>query len=245
MAKNKRFTGAPGPSDISTWNKQIIPQQTIVSSQPTTGGFLEAAGGSVGVNQSAKALFDMSPEERKVIAQALKNVGYKGFPVNGAYSSALANAYTSALQAAQFDASQLGQTFSDSYFTNFLARETEAFDAMGRDGGPRTTEQISVITDRAARDIIDAVISDQLGRKATKDEIERYTRTAQRKASKQPTVTTSIPLGGGRTRLETQPGFGQTDFSSFLVDKIAGTDEAKANKVLSYYETAMKVLAGE
>lgn len=245
MAKKKRFTGAPGPSEISTWSKQIIPQQTTISGQPS-GGFLDATGGSVGVNQSAKALFDMSQAERKVIAQALKNAGYRGFPVNGAYSSALANAYTSALMAAQFDATQLGQTFTDSYFTNFLSRETAARSAMGGDGrGPSITEQPSVITDRAAKDIIEAVISDQLGRKATADEIERYTKVAQRRAAKQPTVTTTTPLGGGRTRVSTQPGYSQTDFKSFLVDKIAGTDEAKAQKVLGYYETAMKVLAGE
>lgn len=237
MAGTKKFTGAPSPTEVGNWNNQIVPRQTQVSSpaSTTTG---DAATG-IGVSEYAKTLYSMTTAERKVLGQALKNAGYR-VNTNGVYSTSLVTAYTSAVQTAQFDAQQLGQAFDDTFFKNFLTRETAA---RGGAGGPRIVEQKSVITDSDAKDLIDAVIRDKLQRKASQAEIDKYTAILQRKAAKQPTVTKTEKIGG-KTVITPTPGFGLQEAQSFLLDKVAGTDEAKANKVLGYYETFMNALGG-
>jgi hypothetical protein len=239
VAGTKKFTGSPSPTEVGNWNNQIVPRQTQVSSpaSTTTG---DAATG-IGVSEYAKTLYNMTAAERKVLGQALKNAGYR-VNTNGVYSTSLVTAYTTAVQTAQFDAQQLGQTFNDTFFKNFLTRETAARGGTG-DGGPKIVEQKSVITDSDAKDLIDAVIRDKLQRKASQAEIDKYTAILQRKAAKQPTITKTEKIGG-KTVITPTPGFGLQEAQSFLLDKVAGTDEAKANKVLGYYETFMNALGG-
>ena len=136
MARPKKLTSAPGPSEISTWEKQIVPQgSTIVSGTPST-GFDGQAG--IGVNLQAQTLYNLSVKERAEIAQALKNAGYRGFPTNGLYNQALANAYSSALMAAETSAMQLGQPFNNDFFTGYLGQEIAARNALAiGTGGPK------------------------------------------------------------------------------------------------------------
>lgn len=238
MSKKTGLTSAPGASEIATWNNQIIPKgETIVSGTPAT-GFQGTAG--IGVNPQAQALYNMSPRERAEIAQALKNAGYRGFPTNGLYNEALATAYSSALMAAQTSAMQLGQSFDQNFFTNFLGQEMAARAAMGEGtgGGPRITEQRTIATDEQAKAIIDAVFKDQFGRSASEKELKRYTTAIQKAQKKSPVVTTTTRVGG-KTMVSTSGGVNATQY---LLDKVAGTDEAKANKVLGFYETFMRAL---
>lgn len=249
MAKKKQYTGSPSASDVTNWSAQIVPKDTVVSGQASVQPSATATPGvgfEVGPNIYAKTLYNMSLQERKIIAQSLKNAGYK-VNTNGVYYSGLVSAYTDAVTRAQLDAQQLGQTFNDSFFTNYLSRETAARSSVGagtgRDG-TYTTEVESVITKANAEDIINKVFKGELRRAATDEEIARYTREFKEKAAAKPTVTTTI-TSGKKTKVKTQPGFTTGRAEQYLVDRIAGTDEAKANQVLSYYESAMKVLAGE
>lgn len=236
MAKDKKFAGSPSASDVRPpWSSQIIPKESVVSGNTTI------MPGMV-VNQYAKTLYDMSSQERKVIAEMLKSLGYR-VSTSGGYSSALATAYATVMQQAQFDAQQLGQAFSDTFFKNFVAREIAARGASGAAEGPRIVEQSSVITESDAKTLINAIIRDQNNRAASAKEIEKYTSLLQRKAAKNPTITRTETVGG-KTVVKTQPGFGIQEAQSLLLDKISGTDEAKANKVLSYYETFMNALGG-
>lgn len=225
---------SPGPTEIPNWQKQIIKTNTTVSSN--------AAVNTGTANPVAVELYNMPKAQRKQIALALKSAGYR-VPTNGVFNDDLLNSYNAALQAAQLQASQLGQQFSSQFFTNYLANQAASRGTAGTDG-TSVTEQESVITKDTAKTIIDKVFKDQLGRAATADEIAKYTTTFTEKAAKQPTVTTATTVGK-KTKISTKPGFTSGKAEQYLVDKIAGTDEAKANKVLSYYETAMKVLAGE
>lgn len=241
MAKKKVLTSAPGATEVGAWNNQIIPTgDTVISGTPAA-GFGDTAG--VGVNIQAQALYNMSVKERAQIAQALKNAGYRGFPVNGLYNQALATAYSSALMAAQTSAMQLGQPFDQNFFTNYLGQEIAARNAMGTGGtgGPSVTEQRTVATDEQAKAIIDAVFKDQFGRSASDKEVRRYTAALQKAQKKNPVVTTTT-RSGGRTMVSTSGGVNATQY---LVDKVAGTDEAKANKVLSFYETFMNALGAD
>lgn len=240
MAIPSKITSAPGATEISTWDSQIIPQgATTISGTPST-GFDATAG--VGVNQYIQALYDMPATQRAIIAKSLKNAGYKGFPTNGLYSQALASAYSSAIMEAETSAMQLGQTFDDSYFTGYLTQEIAARNALqGEGAAPRVTEQVTIATPEQAKALIDAIFKDREGRGASAKEIARYTKALQKAQKKSPTVTTTRRVGG-KTMVTTTPGLNATQY---LVDKISGTDEAKANQVLGYYEAFMNEIGAE
>lgn len=218
---------APGPSEIGAWQKQIIPSGTTISGTQTVSGTS---------NPVAVELYNMTRANRQQIAQALKNAGYR-VPTNGLFSDKLLNAYQSASMAAQIQAQQLGQTFNSSYFTNYLINEGAANAAAG---GPKSGKNIQtrISTDLDVKALIDAVIRDQLGRAASADEIQKYTKVIQKRQAKAP-VTTTYTTTGGVTQSQTTGGFNE---QQFLVDRIAGTDEAKANRVLGFYETFMNAL---
>lgn len=240
MAKKKVMTSSPGASEFSAWQTQIIPTgPTIVSGTEQ----VDAASTTIGVNKQLQALYNMTKAERSQIAQALKSAGYSGFPTNGLYNNALAAAYTNAIMMAQTNAANFGLPFDQTFFVNYLTEEALARSAMGGGKGPRITEQESVITKSDAKDLINAIIRDKDGRAASASEIEKYTALIQKRAAKNPTVTRTETVGG-KTIVKTQPGFGIQEAQSFLLDRISGTDEAKANKVLGYYETFLNALGG-
>jgi hypothetical protein len=240
VARPKKLTSAPGPSEISTWEKQIVPQgSTMVSGTPST-GFDGQAG--IGVNLQAQTLYNLSIKERAEIAQALKNAGYRGFPTNGLYNQALANAYSSALMAAETSAMQLGQPFNNDFFTGYLGQEIAARNALTTGtGGPKVTEQRVIATEDQAKALIDTVFKDQFGRSASKEEINKYTNALQKAQKKSPVVTTTTKVGGKNVVTTT----GGVNSTQYLLDKVSGTDEAKANKVLGFYETFMKALGAD
>jgi hypothetical protein len=223
---------APGPMEIPNWQSQIIKTNATVSNN--------AAVNTGGANPVAVELYNMDKRQRQQIAIALKSAGYK-VPTNGTFTNNLLNSYNDALQTAQLQAAQLGQQFSSQFFTNYLTNE-----AAGRTGGTgrdgtSITEQESVITKANAKNIINKVFEDQLGRAATDEEIDKYTTTFKKKAAAKPTITTTT-TAGKRTKIRTEPGFTTGRAEQYLVDKIAQTDEAKAGEVLDYYQEFMRKL---
>ncbi len=223
---------APGPTEIPNWQSQIIKTNQTISSQ--------GAAGVGGANPIAVELYNMDKRQRQRIAVALKSAGYR-VPTNGVFSDKLLGAYNTALQSAQLQAAQLGQTFSSTFFTNYLANEAAAYGAGAGGDGTSITEQESVITKANAKNIINKVFEDQLGRAATDAEIAKYTATFKEKAAAKPTITTTT-TSGKRTKIKTEPGFTTGRAEQYLVDKIAQTDEAKAGEVLNYYQAFMRKL---
>jgi hypothetical protein len=215
------------------WKNQVIKTNTTVSSTQASG-----AGTASPV---AVELYNMDKRSRQQIAVALKSAGYR-VPTSGVFTDKLLTAYQTALQSAQLQAAQLGQTFSSTYFTNYLANEAAGVTATGAGkDGTAITEQESVITKANAKNIINKVFEDQLGRSATDAEIAKYTATFKEKAAAQPTITTTT-TAGKKTKISTKPGFTTSRAEQYLVDKIAGTDEAKAGQVLDYYQSFMRKL---
>ena len=214
------------------WKAQQIKNNATISNNQTSNvPKAEAA---------AVELYSMDKRQRQQIAIALKSAGYR-VPTNGVLNDNFLNAYSTALQAAQLQAGRLGQTFSGQFFTNYLINEAAGFAAMGGGDGTSITEQESVITKANAKNIINKVFEDQLGRSASDAEIEKYTATFKKKAAAKPTITTTT-TSGKRTKLKTEPGFTTGRAEQYLVDQIAQTDEAKAGEVLSYYQSFMKEL---
>ena len=215
------------------WKNQVIKTNTTVSSTQASG-----AGTASPV---AVELYNMDKRSRQQIAVALKSAGYR-VPTSGVFTDKLLGAYQTALQSAQLQAAQLGQPFSSTYFTNYLANEAAGYAASGvSKDGTSITEQESVITKANAKNIINKVFEDQLGRSATDAEIAKYTATFKEKAAAKPTITTTTTKGK-RTKIKTEPGFTTGRAEQYLVDKIAGTDEAKAGQVLDYYQSFMRKL---
>jgi hypothetical protein len=189
-------------------------------------------------NQDANILYNMPEADRKILAQRLKNAGYK-VAVTGKYSDKLLSAYSTASMKAALQSQMVGQQFT---VGQYLDQEAAARLAEGGAGkGPSVRKETRISDQTTARALIDAIFRDTLGRKASGKEILKYTKAIQTAQKASPTVTT-YSTSGGVTSATTTGGINE---QQFLIDQIAGTDEAKANQVLGYYQTFMNALGGK
>ena len=123
----------------------------------------------------AKGLSQASPTIRAKIAQQLKDAGIYRGKVSGEFN----NRFYDALIEAEKRRAELATVIDvpDRYdFIASLAVEGEG----GGDGGPSVTESLTLLTDDKAKALIDAVIQDQLGRKANAAEVARYTKLVKK-----------------------------------------------------------------
>ena len=181
----------------------------------------------------------MSEPDRKIIAQRLKNAGYK-VAVSGKYSDKLLAAYSSASMKAALQSQMVGQAFT---VGQYLDQEAAAR-AAGGDGeakGPSVRKETRISDTTTAKALIDAIFQDTLGRKASGKEILKYTRSLQAAQKASPTVTNYSAPGSSTSAVTT----GGINEQQYLIDQIAGTDEAKSNQVLGYYKTFMDALGGK
>ena len=183
----------------------------------------------------AKGLSQASPTIRAKIAQQLKDAGIYRGKVSGEFN----NRFYDALIEAEKRRAELATVIDVPDRYDFIASlATEGGDGGG---GPSVTESLTLLTDDKAKALIDAVIQDQLGRKANDAEVARYTKLVRKAQKASPTVTTAQKVGG-RTKVTTTGGF---DAGQYLLDQVSGTDEGKANKVLGFYETFMRALGAD
>jgi hypothetical protein len=211
-----------------------IPSSSMISNNVVSGSQGYQSVGTV-ANEDAVTLFEMSEPDRKILAQKLKNAGYK-VSVSGKYSSALLTAYSNAsiattLQNANLPKNQLtvGQ---------YLDQEATARIAAGGGDGPSVRKDIRIADETTARTLINAVLRDALGRGATREELKKYTSALQKAQQASPTVT-RYSTTGDVTSATTTGGINE---EQFLIQQIAGTDEAKANKVFGYYDAFKNAL---
>lgn len=214
----------------------IVPTGSTVSNTAVSG-----VGGYQGVtataNQDASILYNLSEADRKILAQRLKNAGYK-VAVTGKYSDKLLSAYSTASMKAALQSQMIGQPFT---VAQYLDQEAAARIAEGGTGGPSVRKETRISDQTTAKALIDAIFQDTLGRKASGKEILKYTKGLQAAQKAAPTITT-YSTSGGTTSATTTGGINE---QQYLLDQIAGTDEAKANQVLGYYKTFMNALGGK
>lgn len=184
----------------------------------------------------AKALSQVSPTIRAKIAQQLKDAGIYRGKVSGDFN----NRFYDALIEAEKRRAQLATIVDVPNRYDFIASLATEGDGAGADG-VGITETLRISTPEQVKPLVDAVIMDQLGRKATDAEIRRYTKMIRKAQKAKPTVTTTKKVGD-RIVSTTTGGF---DSGQYLIDQISGTDEAKANRVLGFYETFLRALGGE
>jgi len=218
------------------YKSPIVPTGSTISNTKISGvgGYKE--GLTTTANADAALLYNLSEPDRKIIAQRLKNAGYK-VAVSGKYSDKLLAAYSSASQKAALQSQLVGQAFT---VGQYLDQEAAAKIAEGG-SGPSVRRETRISDSTTAKALIDAIFQDTLGRKASGKEILKYTKNLQAAQKAAPTVTT-YSTSGGTTSATTTGGIRE---EQYLIDQIAGTDEAKTNQVLGYYKTFMDALGGK
>jgi hypothetical protein len=167
-------------------------------------------------------------------SKLLKSAGYYKGKITSKYSLNLQKAFN----AAEKDRAELS-AITPIGRDEFLKQKIEFGDGAGT-GQPSVVQDITAYTPEAAKMLIESVIKDTLGRKATAAEIKKYTSGLNKIQQQAASTTTYKTVGGKQTRVTT-PGISE---QQYLVDQVSGTDEGKANKVLGFYETFMNALGG-
>lgn len=172
-------------------------------------------------------------------SKLLKSSGYYKGKITDKYTPALQNAFDRAEQD-RLSISAIRPLTRDAFINEAIANQ-----AGGAGSGSATPitkyVDVSITPSSKAKDLINAIILDTLGRKATDAEVKKYTAALNAAEKKTPTTTKYTTSGATRTSSTT----GGLDTQQYLIDQISGTDEAKANKVLGFYETFMNALGGK
>jgi hypothetical protein len=199
------------------------------------------AGQEISLDVFAKDVANGSDAARLALAQQLKNAGLW----TGKISSKFDIKYYGAL--VKLEERYQGQIALDrligakttttryDVLTSILTDE----ETGGSGGGPTTVTNVTKYKPEAARQLVDSIIKDTLGRKATAAEIKKYSEMLKSIEGKAATTTTY-----GTGSKQTQTTMAGLNEQQYLIDKISGTDEGKANKVLGFYETFMNALGG-
>jgi len=219
------------------YKSPIVPTGSTVSNTAVSGTAGYQSGLTTTANADAALLYNLPETDRKILAQRLKNAGYK-VAVTGKYSDKLLAAYSSASQKAALQSNLVGQAFT---VGQYLDQEAAARIAEGGSGGPSVRKETRISDTTTAKALIDAIFQDTLGRKASGKEILKYTKNLQAAQKAAPTIT-NYATSGGVTSATTTGGINE---QQYLVDQIAGTDEAKSNQVLGYYKAFMDALGGK
>jgi hypothetical protein len=176
-----------------------------------------------------------------------------------AKSPALITGYSKVLKAAGYYRGKVGNKYTPAFQKALVAAESdrasinlvspmsrEQFFAQlepvstGGSSGPTTVTSVTKYKPEAAKQLVDSIIKDTLGRSATAAEIKKYSAMLKGIEGKAANVTT---YGTGSN--QTQTTMAGLNEQQYLVDKISGTDEGKANKVLGFYETFMNALGAK
>jgi len=166
-------------------------------------------------------------------SKLLKAAGYYKGKITDKYTPALQKAFTKA-EEDRLSISTVRPIGRDAFL-----QETISLGGAGGDGGPTTVTNVTKYKPEAAQQLVDSIIKDTLGRKATAAEIKKYSAMLKGIEGKAASTTT---YGTGSN--QTQTTMAGLNEQQYLVDQISGTDEGKANKVLGFYETFMNALGG-
>lgn len=176
----------------------------------------------------------MSLADRKAYAAQLIKAGYDA-PASGVVGPKFLEAVTTFTNDYLRYRDSIDPSITDPAFLQIKILENEkAASAGGFAAGPRSSYKS--ISDTDASMLINAVMKDALGREASPEELKKYTSLVRKAEKKNPTVTN---YAGDGTVRATSGGLNEQEF---LIQQIAKTDEANANRVLSYYDAFKQAL---
>jgi hypothetical protein len=170
-------------------------------------------------------------------SKLLKSAGYYKGKITDKYTPALQKAFTKA-EEDRLSISTVRPIGRDEFL-----QETISLGGVGGGGsgssGPTTVTNVTKFKPEAAQQLVESIIQDTLGRKATAAEVKKYSAMLKKIEGKAASTTTY-----GKGANQTQSTVTGLNEQQYLIDQIAKTDEAKANKVLGFYETFMNALGG-
>lgn len=200
-------TYVPGSAN-SGFKGGAVGSGSTLSGSSISGGFT-----GIAPNDIAKDIYAMSEPDRKLLAQNLKNAGYK-VKVTGVYNDDLVAEYQSALSENQTRNITLGLKQG---IEEFLTAKTIETTALGvGTGGPTLSGSISNETE--ARALINAAFNAELNRDASTAEITKLTKQLNTAEKKNPFKTTKGIKTGGLKK------------EQFLKDEIVKLPEFKTKK---------------
>lgn len=208
---------------------------TITGSTAWQGGGTNSGQSTMTTNTSGISLtaydqllggfYKLQSSELKALSTQLKNAGY---PVR--ITSKPTNDLKDQYIKANLDfTTTYSRFYPGSKFTDYLTTISDS--GAGGAGGPRVSKSVRLSDPTTAEALVTAVMQDQVGRGPSKAELKKYTQALQKAQAAAPTTT--VTTGGSTTTSKTTGGINE---QQFLISEIAGTDEAKAQKVKSYYD---------
>ena len=193
----------------------------------------------IDANRLFAEFYKLQPEGLKILSTKLKNAGYP-VKVTSKPTNDLRDQYLKAniefITYNKYNPASKG-------LLDYLTVVSDP--SAGGAGGPRVSKSVRLSDPTTAEALITAVMQDQVGRGPNKAELKRYTQALQRAQTAAPTTTvttsragaTTSPITGevtsGATTSKTTGGINE---QQFLINEIAGTDEARAQKVKSFYD---------
>lgn len=181
-----------------------------------------------GINyeQVIAEFYKLQPNTLKTLSSALKKAGYS-VKVTSKPTNDLRDQYLKAnadfILYNKFNPSSTG-------LFGYLSAVSDS--GAGGAGGTRVSKSTRLSDPTTAEALVTAVMQDQVGRGPSKAELKKYTQALQRAQAAAPTTT--VTTGGATT--STSQTTGGINEQQFLINEIAGTDEARAQKVKSYYD---------
>ena len=170
---------------------------------------------------------------RQAIVDRLYQAGYlttnKNVPTDAMLEAldAAANQYT----VDQVEAYKAKQIKEFSTFDDWLGLKKGSAESLA---GTRTTSQITEFSDTDARALINDVITNLMGRGASDEEYAKLVPLVQKKQRKNPALVSTTTDAEGKTiATKTKTGINE---QQFLIEKLSQRDEAKATRILSYYD---------
>ena len=212
------------------------PDQARASATPMPTGVPAAANSTTSQSEYTQFLSTIakSPALITGYSKLLKSAGYYKGKITDKYTPALQKAFTKA-ETDRLSINTVRPIGRD----EFLQETISLGGVGGGSSGPTTVTNVTKFKPEAAQQLVESIIQDTLGRKATAAEIKKYSEMLKKVEGKAASTTTY-----GKGSNQTQTTMVGLEEKQYLIDKISGTDEAKANKVLGFYETFMNALGG-
>lgn len=211
------FPSAPGVSEVSAMNRPVQQQQ-----QQTGDAVVDLKTYISSLAEQPKATLAIS----KLLSKAKY---YRGKP-----TSKITPALVTALTRMEEDRLLVKPYRGDIQRDQFLIETVGEVSGTGKEKITRQEYQ----TKYRPEDLeatVQKVYRDLLGRDANKEELSRYVSTITTMAAKPKNMAVSeyVDVSPGVQRRVDQPAF---DPEAYLIKQLAGTDEAKARRVISYYD---------
>jgi hypothetical protein len=192
---------------FNNWKGQAIPASgSTVSKQPDPyAGFSTTTTGTT--DPGAVNIYNLKDAERLELAKLLKSAGYK-VSLTGKYNKGLADAYNSAVQAADLERSRLG--LPGYSVRDFLNQEAAARIATSGTGGKKASTQKTIrVDDDTTADARVTKAFDDLGIVPTPEQVKEWRKKLQAEQKKNP-VTTQYNTVNGVTTASTVGGLDET-----------------------------------